>query len=74
MAVSKLLIIRSRADWFRVENAGISLNLTIPPNALTVIHLDCHVETGEVFKTKISVSSLDVSPYQGRYENKKKRG
>ena len=30
MAVSKLLILRSRPDWFRLENAGTSLNLTIP--------------------------------------------
>ncbi len=30
MTVSKLLILSSRADWFRRENAGISLNLTVP--------------------------------------------
>jgi hypothetical protein len=52
----------------------VEKNIQAPPNALTVIHLDCHVETGEVFKAKISASSLDVSPYQGRYENKKKCG
>lgn len=30
MSVSKLLILSSRAAWFCLENAGISLNLTIP--------------------------------------------
>ncbi len=52
----------------------VEKKIKTPTTALTVIHLDCHVETGEVFKTKISASSLDVSPYQGRYENKEKRG
>ncbi len=43
MAVSKLLILRSRADWFRVENAGISLNLTIPLSAYKNRGCDIHV-------------------------------
>ena len=36
MAVSKLLILRSRVDRFRLDNAGISLNLTIPAEAYTI--------------------------------------
>ncbi len=30
MVVSKFVILRSRADWARLENGGSSLNLTIP--------------------------------------------
>ncbi len=36
MAVSKLLILRSRVDRFRLDNAGISLNLTIPAEGYTI--------------------------------------
>ena len=36
MAVSKLLILRSRVDRFRLDNAGIFLNLTIPAEGYTI--------------------------------------
>ena len=36
MAVSNLLILRSRADRFRLDNGGISFNLTIPTQALSL--------------------------------------
>ena len=37
MAVSKLLILRSRAERFRLEKGGLSLNLTIPNRALVTL-------------------------------------